>query len=87
MENLGKEAQDKITGFKGIIVSKITYIFGCSQYGISPKVNATDGKTGSTEYFDEGRIEIIGEGINPKDVQVDDPGADINRDAPNYQHS
>ena len=37
MENLGKKAKDKITGFEGIIVGKIIYLFGCNQYGIAPK--------------------------------------------------
>ena len=75
MENLGKKGEDKITGFKGIITAKCTYLYGCNQYGLTPTVNK-DGKTGDTCWFDEGRIKIIGAGVKPKDVQVENPGCD-----------
>lgn len=77
---LGKEGKDKVTGFEGIIVSRINYLFGCTQYGIAPK--AKDGKLGDTMYFDEGRIEITGRGVLPEEVRT--PGYDggENRDCP-----
>lgn len=78
---LGKEAEDVITGFKGIIVGRIEYLFGCNQYGIAPKTTK-EGKIGDTSWFDEGRIKIIGKGIKPEKVRVEKNGADINRDAP-----
>lgn len=80
MDNLGKKAQDKITGFKGIITSKHIYLTGCSQYGIQPLVGK-DGKLGDKEYFDEGRIKILGPGVNKKDVQSIENGSD-HRDRP-----
>ena len=73
---LGKEAKDKITGFKGIIVGRVEYLFGCNQYGIAPKSIGTDGKLNDTNYFDEGRIEIIGKGILPKEVRVEKNGGE-----------
>lgn len=76
---LGKEAKDKVTDFSGIIVSKVEYLFGCNQYGIAPK--SVDGKIGETYYFDEGRIEITGNGIAPEEVRVEKNGG-INRDCP-----
>lgn len=80
---MGKEGRDKITGFKGIIVTKLTCLFGCAQYGLAQqRYDDKDQKKGSTEYFDEGRIEIIGPGIKPEDVQVKIGGADFNSDAP-----
>jgi hypothetical protein len=79
LENLGKEARDKITGFEGIIIGKIYYLFGCSQYGIAPK--SVDGKINDTNWFDEGRIEIIGNGIQPEEVRAERNGG-INRDCP-----
>lgn len=85
MKNLGKQGKDKITGFEGIIVSKIEYLFGCAQYGIAPPVYDNDKqKRGETEYFDEGRIEIIGVGVTAKSVKVKKPGADFNKDAPRH---
>ena len=83
MKNLGKKGKDKITGFEGIIVGKISYLFGCDQYGIAPQTfNKESGKRADTEWFDEGRIEITGEGVKPEEVRVDKPGADFNFDTP-----
>lgn len=79
MHNLGKRAKDKITGFEGIIVARLFYIFGCGQYGIAPE--AKDGKVNDTAYFDEGRVEVTGDGIDPASVQAENPGG-VNRDAP-----
>ena len=79
MDNLGKQARDKITGFEGVIIGKIVYLFGCSQYGISPK--SIDGKLNETCWFDVGRIELIGDGISADSVAGDKPGG-INVDAP-----
>lgn len=78
---LGKEAKDKITGIKGIIVGRCEYLFGCNQYGIAGKVNK-EGKRPDTEWFDEGRIELIGNGIKPESVRVEKNGAEFNIDCP-----
>lgn len=80
MQHLGKQAKDKVTGFEGVIVAKISYLFGCDQYGITPE--AKDGKINDTCYFDEGRVEILGEGVAPASVKAEKPGG-VNRDAPN----
>jgi hypothetical protein len=76
---LGTKAKDKVTGFEGIIIGKIIYLFGCNQYGLSPE--ARDGKVLDSMWFDEGRIEIIGAGIAQEDVTVEQPGG-INPDSP-----
>lgn len=76
---LGKQGRDKITGFEGIIIAHVRYITGCDQYGLTPPVR--DGKVESTQYFDEGRIEVIGEGISAPSVQAAKNGGP-NRDAP-----
>ena len=83
MEKLGKEAKDKITGFTGIITCKINYLYGCTQYGLTPMVDK-DGKYPDTKWFDEGRLEIIGEGVNVKDVQTKNPGCENNEHPNNY---
>lgn len=77
---LGQEARDKITGFKGILIGRADYLFGCSQYAITPKANEA-GETKDTQWFDEGRIEIIGPGITPEEVRAEVNGGP-NRDAP-----
>jgi hypothetical protein len=75
MDKLGKEVRDKVTGFTGIITGKIIYLFGCSQYSVQQKVDS-EGKKPSTEWLDEGRIEVIGEGITHESVQAEKPGAE-----------
>lgn len=68
MIELGQEAEDKVTGFKGILVARHQYITGCDQYTLSPKTQK--GECKDAESFDEGRISVTGRGINPKEVQT-----------------
>lgn len=79
MITLGKKAKDKITGFKGIITGRAQYIYGCDQYCIVPP--SKDGEIKSGEWFDEGRIKVLGEGIAPAEVRVEKHGGP-NRDSP-----
>ncbi len=65
---LGRKAKDKITGFEGILVSRII-LFGCEQWGIARQMfDHKEGKRAPTEYFDDGRIEITGPGITAGEV-------------------
>lgn len=83
MIELGKKARDKVTGFEGILTSKVMYLYGCTQYGIAPP--AKDGKIEDARYFDEGRIEIVGKGILPEEVKGEKPGGP-NIDCPRNQY-
>ena len=74
-EKFGKKARDKVTGLVGIITGKIVWMYGCNQYCIVPPVDK-EGKVVDGSWFDEGRIEIIEDAIEPKDVQVARNGAD-----------
>jgi len=76
MELLGKKVKDKITGFEGIATSKHIYLTGCNQYALQPVINK-EGKVPDREYFDEGRLEIIGEGINLEEIAGEKPGCDF----------
>lgn len=76
---LGKKGKDKITGFEGIITAHARYITGCDQYGLAPPMR--DGKIEPTQWFDEGRIEVTGDGIAVETVRVEKNGGP-NRDAP-----
>lgn len=80
MIELGQEAKDKITGFKGIIIGRIQYLTGCDQYGLAPKTPEGQ-KPLQTEWFDEGRIEITGKGVLAEDVKTEKNGG-VNRDCP-----
>jgi hypothetical protein len=75
MKNLGKLGKDKITGFTGIITGRCDYLYGCGQYGLNPEVDK-DGKIREMAWFDIGRVEIIGEGIDPDSVKSEDPGCE-----------
>ncbi|MEG1502257.1 MAG: hypothetical protein RR370_02600 [Synergistaceae bacterium] len=68
-EMMGKEVKDIVTGYTGIVTGKITWLFGCNQYGVMAKV-ATDGSVKESSWFDEGRLEVIGEGIRPQEVSA-----------------
>lgn len=58
MENLGKIAKDKITGFEGTVTSKHIYLTGCAQYGLQKSVDK-EGNIPEVKFFDEGRIKIV----------------------------
>ena len=79
MIKLGQKAKDKITEFEGIITGHVEYLYGCDQYGLTPP--AVNGETKDTQFFDEGRIEVISRGILPEEVTAVKPGG-INRDCP-----
>lgn len=79
LDNLGDSGKDKVTGFEGIIIGRIQYLTGCNQYGLSPK--AVNGEIKDTQWFDEGRVEVIGCGVNVEDVESPEKGG-VNRDCP-----
>ena len=83
MSLLGKQVKDKITDFEGIATSKHIYLTGCNQFGIQPKINK-DGVVPDVRYFDEGRLEVTGEGISAESVKSEENGCDI-RERPNKQ--
>ncbi len=74
--DLGKQAKDKLTGFAGIIAGKSTFITGCDQFFIQPPVGEK-GEFKEGRWFDEGRLEVIGDGIEPAKVQGQENGCDI----------
>lgn len=77
---LGKKVREKITGFEGIASSKHIYLTGCNQYGIQAPVDK-NGVIPDIKYFDEGRLEVIGEGFSPEDLSAEKNGCD-NREHP-----
>lgn len=76
---LGKKLRDKITGFEGIAIGHCRYITGCDQYGLVPPMR--DGKIEPSQWFDEGRLEVVGDGVDPDSVKAQKNGGP-NRDAP-----
>lgn len=74
-EFMGKLCKDKVTGFEGICTGRIIWLYGCDQYALTPKVSSDNPtKVGDNAWFDEGRLEVIGNGITKEEVKADEPG-------------
>ena len=58
MIKLGAKVRDPFTGFKGIAVSRIEYLFGCIRIGIQGPLDK-EGKVSDPLYFDEPQLESI----------------------------
>lgn len=62
MIRLGDEAQDTITGFKGIVVGITEWLYGCRRIGIvSQKLNK-DGRVDDPLWFDELQVKVTKQG-------------------------
>ena len=62
MFEFGVSAQDKISGFVGVVIGKASYITGCDQYLIQPRMNTKqvrEGQKPDAQWFDENRLEEI----------------------------
>ena len=61
----GKKCRDKVTGIKGICIACTSSLFSADQYALEWK-----NKKGKSEHewFDEGRLEIIGDGVTASEV-------------------
>ena len=59
MFELGKKYSDKITGFVGIATGCVTYISGCNQVLLQPRVNEKN-EIAEGRWFDEQRLEECG---------------------------
>lgn len=80
---IGAKAKDKITGFTGVITSRIEYLFNANSNGVTPPMDK-DGKLPDGYQFDEGRMEILPEPkpLKQEDVASPKRGSMYNRDAP-----
>lgn len=70
---LGQEVEDKVTGFKGIVIGQTKWLTGCDQSIVKAKAKV-DSLPLDGQWFDDGQLKFIGEGINAKDVQDKKPG-------------
>jgi len=74
---LGNLVEDKVTGLRGIAVSKIKYLNGCVQIGVKPRADKAN-KAPDTEYIDIEQVKVVGKGIS---IAKKDTGGP-QRDAP-----
>lgn len=79
MIELGKKGRDKITGFEGVITGRAQYLTGCDQYVMVPPIK--NGEIQKSEWFDEGRIEVVGDAFTEADLVAPKRGGP-QRDAP-----
>lgn len=72
---LGSTVKDVVTGFKGVVTGRATYLTGCDQYLVTPPL--FEGKRQDAGWFDVQRLEV--DSTVPA-VQLDNeetPGADM----------
>jgi len=72
---LGITVKDKITGFTGTVTGFVQYLSGCNQVLVVPSVDK-EGKLGDAHWFDEQRLERVGECVISLD-NGETPGFDI----------
>jgi len=78
---LGTEVEDKVSGFKGKVLMVVEYLHNCSHYFVEPPVDS-DGKPREGQFYDEGRLTVLGLGITPEDVAAPKRGSVFSRDLP-----
>ena len=59
---IGRNVEDVITGFKGVVTGVVYYLTGCSQALVSGRVSA-DGKRPEAEWFDVQRLKPTDETV------------------------
>jgi hypothetical protein len=79
---LGSKVRCQITGFKGIVISKLEYLNGCIQYGVKPPMGKKDLKMPECEYIDSQQLTVVGPGIT---LATDDTGGP-STDAPRHEY-
>jgi len=61
---LGTKVKDKITGYKGIIVSQTVYMTGCNRYGVQSQKLGNTGKPQDWVFIDEDQLVSCGKIIS-----------------------
>jgi hypothetical protein len=78
---MGTEVKDKVSGFQGKILMVVENMHNCNQYYVEPPVDK-EGKPRDGQFFDEGRLEVVGKGITPEEVAAPKRGSVFSRDLP-----
>jgi len=60
---LGMEVKDRVTGFQGIVVHRITFLNGCDRMGVQPKVSKKEMELPEVKSFDEPDLEFVANGL------------------------
>jgi len=62
---IGDTVKDTITGFKGIVMAEIQYMYGCKQYQVTPKCDENGARLKS-DWIDEPQLKLIKKGKKAK---------------------
>lgn len=54
----GDVVRDKISGFEGIIIARVDWLYGCKRYTVQTR-GLKDGKPIETQGFDEDQVEFV----------------------------
>lgn len=74
LELLGKHCRDIVSGFEGICIGVVEWMYGCSQFVLQPKSEYGTKRMYSSFYFEK-QLEVLDEGIAGKvDVPEYRPG-------------
>ena len=69
---LGIEVRDIVSGYQGIITARIQYLLGSTEYGIIPRnINKDCEKRTGIEYFLEGKLEYVSDGLFEDKLVID----------------
>lgn len=69
---LGIEAKDEVSGFKGIIEARSEWQTGCNTYGIESQ-KLKDGLPMELQWFDEMRLKKVSNGLNIEKKETGGP--------------
>jgi len=56
--SFGEKVRDDVTGFEGTLTGRASYLTGCDQVQITPRV-AADGAPRDARWFDEDRVALV----------------------------
>jgi len=81
---LGVKVKDVITGFTGVVTARCEHITSCNTYAVNPQ-EVSESKPVEPAWFDENRMELIGDGITLPELNNSKPGAgNLNPDGSRY---
>ena len=81
MIKLGQRVKDLVSGLEGIATAKVEYLNGCVQFYVEPPVDR-DGKHIKGTYVDVDQLEVVDEGILPKQVEPSFGGGGVRETPP-----
>ena len=64
--DLGDEARDTITGYRGVVIARTQWLTGCDRLTLQPPVDK-EGKVPENASFDEPYLELVKAGKVPKE--------------------